>query len=43
MSFNKKEHLKTNIEAIHISFLLDKEKRTATAAERVILEQYSGF
>jgi len=43
MAFNKKTHLQTNIEAIRIAFLLDKEKRQATQAEKEILQQYSGF
>jgi hypothetical protein len=30
MSYNKKAHLKTNIEAIRIAFTLDREKRRAT-------------
>ncbi|MDR1668123.1 MAG: SAM-dependent methyltransferase, partial [Bacteroidales bacterium] len=43
MSYNKKMHLKTNMEAIRIAFTLDREKRRATEAEREILQQYSGF
>ncbi|GHT08982.1 DNA methylase [Bacteroidia bacterium] len=43
MSYNKKAHLQTNIEAIKIAFTLDSEKRNATDAERVLLQQYSGF
>ncbi|MDR3095427.1 MAG: N-6 DNA methylase, partial [Bacteroidales bacterium] len=43
MSYNKKTHLQTNIEAIHIAFTLDREKRRATEAERAVLRQYSGF
>jgi hypothetical protein len=43
MSYNKKAHLKTNMEAIRIAFTLEKEKRRATNAEREVLQQYSGF
>ncbi len=43
MSYNKKAHLQTNIEAIRIAFALDREKRRATEAEIAVLQQYSGF
>jgi hypothetical protein len=43
MAYNKKAHLKTNMEAIRIAFTLDREKRGATDAERAVLQQYSGF
>jgi N12 class adenine-specific DNA methylase len=43
MSYNKKAHLQTNIEAIRTVFALDREKRRATAEERTLLQQYSGF
>jgi len=43
MSFNKKTHLETNIEAIRIAFALDKEQRRATDSEIAVLKQYSGF
>ncbi|MDR0541919.1 MAG: hypothetical protein LBH19_06865 [Dysgonamonadaceae bacterium] len=43
MAYNKKAHLQTNIEAIKIAFMLDREKRKASEAERAILQQYSGF
>ena len=43
MSYNRKAHLQTNIEAIRIAFALDREKRRATDEERAILQQYSGF
>jgi len=36
-------HLLTNTEAIRISFVLDREKRRATEAERAVMRQYSGF
>ena len=43
MSFNKKAHLRANIEAIKLTFLLNKEQRTPTEAEQLILKQYAGF
>ncbi|GHT53658.1 DNA methylase [Bacteroidia bacterium] len=43
MSFNKKAHLNTNIEAIRTAFALDKENRKPTEAEKTLLRQYSGF
>ncbi|WP_281323471.1 N-6 DNA methylase [Flavobacterium aestivum] len=43
MAFNKKEHLKKNIEALQLVFQLEKEKRQATETERELLRQYSGF
>jgi N12 class adenine-specific DNA methylase len=43
MAYNKKSHLRTNMEAIRIAFTLDREKRRATEAEREVLQQYSGF
>jgi len=43
MSYNKKAHLKVNMEAIRIAFTLDREKRRATESERAVLQQYSGF
>jgi hypothetical protein len=43
MAYNKKAHLQTNIEAIKIAFMLDREKRKASEAERAILQLYSGF
>ena len=42
-SYNKKEHLKANIEAIKTIFALHREQRTATPEERTILEAYTGF
>ena len=42
-TFNKKAHLRQNIAAIHLSFLLEKEQRKATADEQKILAAYSGF
>lgn len=43
MAFNKREHLKQNIEALHIVFRLEQEKRQATETERKQLLLYSGF
>jgi N12 class adenine-specific DNA methylase len=43
MAFNKKAHLRDNIEAIRIAFDLDREGRTPTPSERETLEAYSGF
>lgn len=43
MAYNKKAHLRDNIEAIRIAFALDKEKRLATDDEKRKLGAYSGF
>lgn len=43
MRYNKKAHLRANIDAIKIVFALDKEKRPITEAEQDVLMQYSGF
>ena len=43
MSYNKKTHLRQNIDAIKLAFKLDKEDREATPEEREILNAYSGF
>ena len=43
MSYNKKTHLRQNIDAIKLAFKLDKENREATPEEREILAAYSGF
>lgn len=43
MSYNKRIHLRQNIDAIKLVLQLDKEKRQATTCEREVLEQYSGF
>ena len=43
MAFNKKVHLRQNIEALKTAFGLEREQRTATAEEREILAAYSGF
>lgn len=43
MTYNKKAHLKDNIEAIKLAFTLEREGRTATAEEQAVLRSYSGF
>ena len=43
MAFNRKQKLRDNIEAIRTAFTLEKERRTPTARERVLLERYCGF
>lgn len=43
MAYNKKAHLKDNIEAIKLAFALEREGRTATAEEQAVLRSYSGF
>lgn len=43
MSYNKKTHLRANIDAIKLAFRLEKEYRTATDAEFDVLRGYSGF
>ena len=43
MAFNRKQRLRDNIEAIRTAFILDRERRTATAEEQAILRKYCGF
>jgi len=43
MSYNKRTHLRQNIDAIKLALRLDKEHRKATPKEREILTKYSGF
>ncbi len=43
MAFNKRLHLQGNIEALRIAFKLEKENRKASAHERLLMMQYSGF
>ncbi|MCX2679633.1 N-6 DNA methylase [Galbibacter sp. EGI 63066] len=43
MGFNKRYHLRQNIEALRLAFKLEKEKRQASVGERMLLEEYSGF
>lgn len=43
MAYNKKAHLRVNIDAIKTAFLLEKENRTATPQEQAVLKAYSGF
>ena len=42
-SYNKKEHLRANIEAIKTIFALHREQRTATEEEMEVLRAYTGF
>ncbi len=43
MAFNRKQKLRDNIEAIRTAFVLDREQRTPTARERLLLGRYCGF
>ena len=43
MSYNKKAHLRANIDAIRTVLALEKEQRAATDDERLIMQGYSGF
>lgn len=43
MAYNKKAHLRDNIEAIRLMFRLEKEQLTATPEEAGTLAAYSGF
>lgn len=43
MAYNKKGHLRANIDAIKTALTLEQENRRATAGEREILTGYSGF
>ncbi|MDO4228974.1 MAG: N-6 DNA methylase [Capnocytophaga sp.] len=43
MAYHKKLHLGRNIRALEVAFALDREKRSATAEEREILQKYAGF
>ncbi len=43
MSYNKKAHLRANIDAIKVVFTLEKEQRSATEIEQDILMEYTGF
>ena len=43
MAYNKKAHLKDNIEAIKLAFTLEREGRMATPEEQAVLRAYSGF
>ena len=43
MAYDKKEHLRRNIEALRTAFTLEKEGRAATPEQREILQAYSGF
>ena len=43
MAYNRKQRLNENIKAIETAFILDREQRTPTARERLLLERYCGF
>ena len=43
MAYNKKAHLRDNIEAIRLMFRLEQERRAATPEEQTVLAAYSGF
>lgn len=43
MSFNRKEHLRQNIDSVKLAFELEKQDRKATNEERELLSSYSGF
>lgn len=43
MSYNKRAHLRANIDAIRTVLLLDKEQRAATDVEKLMLSGYTGF
>lgn len=41
--FNKTAHLRQNMDAIKVAFMLDRENRKATPEEKELLQAYSGF
>ena len=43
MAFNKKNHLRQNIDALKTAFTLDRERRAPTPEEERTLGAYSGF
>ena len=43
MAYNRKQRLNDNIKAIETAFILDREQRTPTVRERLLLERYCGF
>jgi N12 class adenine-specific DNA methylase len=43
MGFSKRQHLQKNIDALRIAFKLEQENRKASASERPLMMQYSGF
>lgn len=43
MAYNRKQRLNDNIKAIETAFILDREQRTPTTRERLLLERYCGF
>lgn len=42
-AFNKKAHLRQNIDAIKVAFTLEREHRPPTYHEKILLRSYSGF
>lgn len=42
-AYNKREHLRANIEAIKVAFTLSRDKRAATPEEVEVLQKYTGF
>lgn len=43
MAYNRKQRLNDNIKAIETAFFLDREQRTPSAQERLLLGRYCGF
>ena len=43
MAFNKKTHLRRNIDALKTAFTLERERRVPTPEEEGVLDAYSGF
>ncbi|MDR3652354.1 MAG: N-6 DNA methylase [Paludibacter sp.] len=43
MSYNKRTHLRANIEAIKLAFALEQEHREPTTEEIAVIQQYAGF
>lgn len=43
MAFNKKTHLRRNIDALKTAFTLERERRAPTPEEERVLDAYSGF
>ncbi|NCB08676.1 MAG: hypothetical protein EOM73_10980, partial [Bacteroidia bacterium] len=43
MAYNKKLHLRANIDAIKTAFTLEQKNRLSTVGEKEILARYSGF
>jgi N12 class adenine-specific DNA methylase len=43
MGFSKRQHLQKNIDALRITFKLERENQKASTSERLLMMQYSGF